>query len=194
MNPNELDEMRQQMALLKDKLNHQEIVNDQLVRNAVKGRIGDLTSMRHRKRFMLILCTLLVPAMLIGAIGLPAWFACATAAFFILALVYSEYYMDGIDDRDLTSRGLLQVSEKAARLKRQTKRWLWVGLPLLAVWIVTFCYLVNNNTWFEIQNNEIVTGVITGLVIGGLLGFLMYNRQQRMVDDLQAAIDEMREE
>lgn len=194
MNPNELDEMRQQMALLKDKLNRQEIVNDQLVRNAVKGRISDLTSMRRRKRFMLILCTFLVPAMLVGAIGLPAWFAGVTTAFFILALVYNEYYMDGIDDRDLTSRGLLQVSEKAARLKRQTKRWLWVGLPFLAVWIVTFCYLVNNYTWFDIQDNEIVTGVITGLVIGGLLGFLMYNRQQRMVDDLQAAIDDMREE
>lgn len=190
---NELNEMRQQMALLKDKLNRQQIVNEQLVRDAVKGRISDLVRMRRRKRIMLCSCIIFVPAILVKVIGLPAWFACATAIFFIFALFYNEYYMDGIDDHDLTSRGLLQVSQKAARLARQTRRWLWIGIPALFAWLITFCYLVNEHTWFEIQDNEIVIGLVTGVAVGAILGFLMYSKQQRMVDELQTAIGEMQE-
>lgn len=193
MNNNELNELRQQMALLKNKLNRQQIVNEQLVRDAVKGKINDLNFLRRRKRMMLCGCIMFVPTVLVTVLDLPVWFAAVTALFFILALVCHEFYMDGIDDRDLSSHGLLQVSQKAARLKRQTHRWLFVGIPLLLVWLLTFCYLVNHYTWFEIEDNEIAIGVLTGFVVGTSLGYLMYRRQQRMVDDLQAAITELQE-
>lgn len=193
MNDNELEEMRQQLALLKDKLSQQEIVNEQIVRKAVTGKINALARMRRVKRFWLVACIIFVPVMLIKAIGLPAWFAIATDVFFAFSLFYHEYYMDGIDDHNLSTRGLLQVSQRAARLKRQTKRWLFIGIPLLLVWMATFCYLINNYTWFEIADNEIAIGLVTGLIVGALLGFLMYSKQQRMVDDLQDAIDDMQE-
>ena len=189
----ELDEMRQQMALLKDKLNRQEIVNDQLVRKTVKNKISALTRMRRVKRFWLIACIIFVPVMLIKAIGLPVWFAVATDLFLAFSLFYHEYYMEGIDDHNLSSQGLLQVSEKATRLKRQTKRWLFVGIPLLLVWVLTFMYLINDYTWFQIEDNEIAVGLVTGVILGSFLGFLMYRKQQRMVDDLQDAIEDMQE-
>ena len=189
----ELDEMRQQMALLKDKLNRQEIVNDQLVRKTVKNKISALTRMRRVKRFWLIACIIFVPVMLIKAIGLPVWFAVATDLFLAFSLFYHEYYMEGIDDHTLSSQGLLQVSEKATRLKRQTKRWLFVGIPLLLVWVLTFMYLINDYTWFQIEDNEIAVGLVTGVILGSFLGFLMYRKQQRMVDDLQDAIEDMQE-
>ena len=194
MNNNELNEMRQQMAVLKDKLNRQEIVNEQLIRNAVRGKISALTRMRRTKLVWLVACIFFVPTMLVKAIGLPVWFAAATALFFAFSLFYHEYYMDGIDDHDLSSKGLLQVSQKAARLKRQTRRWLWFGIPMLLVWMFGFMYLVNNYTWFQIEDNEMATGLVTGLIIGSLIGYLMYRKQQRMVDDLQGAIDEMQEQ
>lgn len=194
MNNNEFNEMRRQLALLKDKLNRQQIVNEQLVRDAVKGKINDLTRMRRSKRIMLCGCIIFVPVILIKVIGLPVWFAAVTALFFIVALAYNEYYMEGIDSHNLSSGGLLQVSQKAARLQRQTRRWLFVGIPLLLVWMLLFCYLINNYTWFLIADNEIVTGLLTGLFVGSLLGYIMYRRQQRMVDDLQAAIREMQEQ
>lgn len=185
----ELDEMRQQMALLKEKLNRQEIVNDQLVRDAVRGKISALNSMRRRKRIWLVACIFFVPLMLVKAVGMPIWFAALTALFFVFSLFYHEYYMEGIDDHDMTSKGLLQVSQKAARLKTQTRRWLWIGIPLLLVWLFGFMYLVNDCTWFQIEENEIVTGLLFGLLLGSLLGYIMYRRQQSMVDDLRESIE-----
>lgn len=194
MNNYELNEMRQQMAVLKEKLNRQEIVNEQLIRNAVRGRISALTRMRLIKRVWLLACIVFVPPILTKAIGLPVWFNAVTALFFAFSLFYHEYYMDGIDDHDLSTNGLLQVSRKAARLKRQTRRWLWIGIPMLLVWLFGFMYLVNNYTWFQIEDNEIATGLVTGIIFGSLIGYLMYRKQQRMVDDLQSAIDEIQEQ
>lgn len=182
--------MRQQMTLLKDKLNRQEIVNEQLVRNAIKGKISNITRMRRVKRVWLIGCLFFVPAIIVKVLALPVWFAALTAFFFAFSLFYHEYYMEGIDDHDLSSRGLLQVSQKAARLKRQTRRWLWIGIPILLIWLLTFMYLINNYTWFNIQDNEILIGLVTGLLLGAFLGFIMYRRQQRMVDDLQDVINQ----
>lgn len=194
INITELHEMRQQMSLLKDKLNRQQIVNEQLVRTVVRGKINNLSRMRRSKRFWLVSCIFFVPVLLVQAVGLPVWFAVVTDLFFIFSLFYHEYYMEGIDDCDLSASGLLQVSQKAVRLKRQTRRWLWIGIPLLMLWMATFMYLVNNYTWFLIEENEMAIGLIIGLVVGSLLGYMMYRKQQRMVDDLQGAIEDMQQQ
>lgn len=39
-NINELDAMREQMQLLKQKLDNQEIVNDRILRNAMSGKMS----------------------------------------------------------------------------------------------------------------------------------------------------------
>ena len=45
----ELDEMRQQMAILKNKLDDQTIVNDRLIRRAVKNSVSTIN-----KRYLVI--------------------------------------------------------------------------------------------------------------------------------------------
>ena len=77
---------------------------------------------------------------------------------------------------------------------RRSGTQVWVGKPLLVVWMLAFCYLINNYTWFNIQDNEIAIGLVTGLIIGSFLGFLMYKKQQHMVDDLQEAIDDVQKQ
>ena len=187
----ELDEMRQQMTLLKDKLNRQQIVNEQLVRDAIKGKISNFTRMRRSKRIWFIACIFFMPPIIVKVIHLPVWFAGATALLFILSFFYREYYMEGIDDHDLSSNGLLQVSQRATRLKRQTRRWLWFGIPMLLLWVLTFIWLVKQDSMLLDFEENILQGLITGLFFGAILGYIMYRRQQRMVDDLQDAINDL---
>ena len=99
--------------------------------------------------------------------------------------------MEGIDDHDLSSNGLLQVSQRATRLKRQTRRWLWVGIPMLLLWVLTFIWLVKQDSMLLDFEENIIQGLITGLFFGAILGYMMYRRQQRMVDDLQDAINDL---
>ena len=43
-NINELEQLREQMSIFKDKLNKQQIINDQLVRNTMKSKLSWIKS------------------------------------------------------------------------------------------------------------------------------------------------------
>ena len=185
----ELEDMRQQLSLLKEKLNRQEILNDQLVRQALEGKIRYIDSFSRRKRIWLVTSILFVPGILISAVGMPVWFAIATAAFFIIALIYHEVYMEHISTDDINRRGLAEVSRKALLIKEQGARWLWIGIPGVLIWLATFAYLVLQQTDYEEQGQYILYGMAFGLLIGSALGYIMYRRQQRLIDDLRDSIE-----
>ena len=185
----ELEDMRQQLSLLKEKLNRQEILNDQLVHQALEGKIRYIDSFSRRKRIWLITCMLFVPGILISAVGIPVWFALTTAAFFAISLIYHEVYMEHISTDDINRRGLAEVNRKALLIKEQGARWLWIGIPLLLMWLAVFAYLVLQQTDYEEQGQYILYGMAFGLLIGATLGYIMYRRQQRMIDDLRDSIE-----
>ena len=59
MNENfELEEMRQQMTTLKNKLDQQEIVNDRLIRHSMKKTAGNIN---RRYYMIMVLCLLMIP-------------------------------------------------------------------------------------------------------------------------------------
>ena len=132
----ELEDMRQQLSLLKEKLNRQEILNDQLVRQALEGKIRYIDSFSRRKRIWLITCMLFVPGILISAVGIPVWFALATAAFFAVYYglkYYGLHYIGHLSDHGwnnnlwtafmvfLTLRGLLQAIRVRKDIYSQAK-------------------------------------------------------------------------
>lgn len=57
----ELNELRQQMALLKEKIDNQQIVNEQLVRQAINQKVSTISRVRRVKRIYLIASLFLVP-------------------------------------------------------------------------------------------------------------------------------------
>ena len=56
MYENEMNEMRQQMAILKNKLDRQEIVNDRIIRRSMKRNVGNI---RRRYYFVIALALLM---------------------------------------------------------------------------------------------------------------------------------------
>lgn len=185
----ELEEMRQQLSLLKEKLSQQEILNDQLVRQAIEGKVRYIGCFSRRKRIWLVMSILIIPGIMVSAVGMPLWFALATAAFFAISLIYHEVFMEHISTDDINRHGLAEVSRKALLIKQQGARWLWIGIPGVLIWLVTFAYLVLQRTDYEDQGQYILYGMAFGLLIGATLGYIMYRRQQRMIDDLRESIE-----
>ena len=58
MYENELNEMRQQMAILKNKLDRQEIVNDHIIRRSMKRNVGNI---KRRYYGVIALALLMIP-------------------------------------------------------------------------------------------------------------------------------------
>ena len=131
MNDMELNEMRQQMALLKEKLDQQQIINEQLLRQTIDRKISTISRISLRKRIYLIACIFIIPPMLVSAVQTPLWFAIATAGMLAVSLIYHEVFMDHISTEDVNRMGFAEVSLKALRVKEQGARWLWIGIPML---------------------------------------------------------------
>ena len=189
---NEMDEMRQQMAILKEKLKEQEIVNDQLLRNAISSKMRSIKKDRWIKRIIIIFGLIYCPWMMNSLFDFPTWFIIATIALFLVALAYEEIFSEGTTSEDLSKKGLLQTSKKLSRMRKMNARWLWFGIPTAILWVFGF-------TWFILQSEElspseskgIFIGIATGFAIGLLLGLRIFIRQQRNAKELIDDIDDI---
>jgi hypothetical protein len=132
----ELDEMRQQMAILKNKLDNQTIVSDRLIRRAVKNSVSILN-----KRYLVV--SIIALAMIpygywafVVLNGLSIWLWLGTCV--IMLAVVGFCFFNGRDMRDpkLVEKNLLETKRKVAAAKKRDNNWLWFGIPMAIAWTV----------------------------------------------------------
>ena len=191
---NEIEEMRQQMNILRDKLTKQEIINDTLIRSSITQKINNIKKQRWLKRCLIIFGILYCPWVIYKLLEMPLWFAIATIAIFVIAFIYEEVYSNGTTSDDLSRHGLMETCERVIKMKKMNKRWLWFGIPMLIIWLATFVYLIYNNSELAGAEQEILYGGGIGLAIGAILGTTLYLKTQRQATDLIENIQELKEE
>ncbi|MBO4730807.1 MAG: hypothetical protein J5593_04965 [Bacteroidaceae bacterium] len=194
MNTNdfELENMRQQMATLKSKLEQQEIINDRLIRDSLGRKLSKVKRQKWFKLAFILFAMLYVSAVLYWIIHVPTWFCIVTMLFFGYAAVYDFYYMNGISNRDMSKEKMLDTSRRVERMKKMNARWLWFSIPFVILWAICLVYLVihNDNGMNKEQLDGLIYGCPIGLVIGLIIGAFVYVRQQRQA---QAIIDQIEE-
>ena len=190
----QLEEMRQQMAVLKEKLEKQEIINDQLMRNTIGTKLRKFKVEQRRKIIFIILGLLYVPAILHYLLHTDLWFTVVTVLFFAGAGIFDTYYTWGINDEDLQNKRLLETRERIIVMKRMNARWLWFSIPFVIVWFILFVWQVYSND-SELQElggtTPLIIGAVVGGVIGGLIGMVKYKKQQRRATELIEEIEEL---
>ena len=187
----QLEEMRQQLDILKEKLQQQEIVNDQVVRNAIVGNLRKLEFSKWAKLCLILFGLVYVPSVLYFMLHIDLWFIVLTALFFAVAAIYDFYFMNGINANNMSAHALVETSRRLVRMKQMNARWLWFSIPVLALWLIGFFYLMMNqgNLPHELVRGVIFGGII-GLFLGGVLGTIYYLKQQRRAQDLIDQIEE----
>ena len=195
MNTNdfELENMRQQMATLKSKLEQQEIINDRLIRDSLNTKLGKVKRQKWTKLILILFAMLYVPAILYWMLNLPAWFCIVSLLYFTFAAFYDFYYMNGINNGDLSREQMLDTSRRVARMKKMNARWLWFSIPFSIVWIATMAYLMfTTDSLITRANLEgALYGGAIGLIIGLAIGAYVYTRQQRQAQAIIDQIDEI---
>lgn len=187
----ELEEMRRQMAILKEKLDKQEIINDQLMRKAIGKKLRRLRNTRWRQ-VLITLAALVYMPILCYHLQIDLWFIIVTVLFFISGGIYDIYYTNGLNDGDLQNKRLLELKEKVIRIKRMNTRWLWFGIPFVVVWLCMFFWLVCHKSAVPSeQAHGMVIGGLIGGGIGAVIGTTVYRRQQRNADELIDDIEEL---
>ena len=187
-----LEEMRSQITILKEKVDKQAIVDDKLIHNVINTHTSDI----KRKVFIAIVCGLLTvgisPLAFHHNLGLSWMFVIATDILMIYCISMEMYYKRMITDKTLMNASVLEVAQTVSRFKSGYKRYTlinWVVLlPIWLIWMFVEMY-------FNFSDNmelfwAMAAGLGVGIVVGGIIGLRLF---VRIIDNADQIIKEIQE-
>ena len=193
----QLEEMRQQLTTLKQKLNEQEIVNERLMRRSMRNTVSNIT---RRYYVLMALAAFMVPYgywafVKLNHFSIAFWIA---TSILMLGCAGATFYNSRkISDPGLMSHSLVEARKKVASAKKFDSDWLLISIPAVILWFGWFCYESYQNVGDEnpsvFMYGGIVCGVI-GAIIGGILGFTIHFKTQRQYQDIIDQIEDLTNE
>ena len=186
----ELEEMRQQMTTLKNKLDKQEIVNDRLMRRSMRNEVNTIN---RRYNIIMALCVLMIPYgywcfVVLSHLSIAFWII--TSIFMLVCGVATFYNSRKISDPNLMNHNLVEARKKVASAKKFEANWLLFGIPAVILWFSWFVYEI-----YQIQggdfNNGFFWGGCVGGIIGAVCGIKVHLKTQRQYQDIIDQIEEL---
>ncbi|MBO7471426.1 MAG: hypothetical protein J6T78_06130, partial [Bacteroidaceae bacterium] len=165
----ELEEMREQMAVLRKKLEKQEIVNDRLISKTKESLEKDMATVRRKYRMGRISNFLAVPLIyyiVVYQLGLSIAFGIVTAIWALVFFVIFFWRKSHL--YNLQSDNLLEAQQKVTTLKQRHRKWLKFDYLSLVFWMAWFVWEIYRKSTMENAGN-----VPVRLYFGFVIGFLI---------------------
>ena len=186
----DLENMRQQMTKLKNKLNQQEIVNDRLMRRSMRNEVNTIT----RRYYIIMVITLfMVPYgywCFVKLCGLSLFFWIVTSIFMLICAGATYYALRKINDPNLMNRNLVEARRKVASAKKFEANWLFFGIPAVVLWLSWFLYETYQINGGAYSNGFFWGGCIGG-IIGAICGLSLNFKTQRQYQDIIDQIEDL---
>lgn len=184
----DLENMRQQMTMLKNKLNKQEIVNDRLVRRSMKNEVNTIT---RRYYIIMALGLFMIPYgywCFVKLCGLSVFFWIVTSIFMLICAGATYYTLRKINDPDMMNRNLVEARKRVASAKKFEANWLFFGIPAVVLWMSWFLYET-----YQLHGGAVSNGLFWGGCIGGIIGaicglslnFKTQRQYQEIIDQIE---------
>ena len=183
-----LEEMRQQLDLLKKKLDNQEIVNKKMLKNAMRKELHDLNRMGRMLTVVGILVAFSTPVYFYALVGASMWFCGATFLMLIFSALKTRQYHRQLWQVDLVSARLVEVGQKVATLRTQYKNWQNFAIPMVCIWFVWCAYEIYQV--FGEMGLWVLFCMAVGGLIGGIIGTRINNKVIHSADNLLQQIEE----
>lgn len=193
---NELELLRQQMNVLKEKLDAQEIVNDRLVAKSMRKEMSWIKKYIY-VQFALIPFVALIWVGVKYILGLSWW----NYSFLMLVCVISVYVdyvinVKALSNADYHKNNLIETARKLVKMKRQRTIQMIVEILLLILYLIwTFLEVNSAQSTATGPRQSLLQGGIIGGYIGGVIGiivaFVIFYKMQRTNDRMIEQIDDM---
>lgn len=198
-NTTELEEMRQQMTMFKNKLDKQQIINEQLVRSTMGGKMSWIKKYVWFE-IIAVPFLLLIFAALHHVMGL-SWWLFAFLAIGLIADVIGDYIVNRIPKSKLLSGDLVETGKMLATMKKKRTYWFIIGLVFCLIWVVwlTVEILLKANIGAGFyQNHAQIMFLIISLLVGGAIGFvvawLIFRKMQHTNNEIIDQINQVTQE
>jgi hypothetical protein len=170
----ELQEMREQLAALKEKMNAQEMVNDRLIRDILIKKKKSV----DKNIWMVGICGLFTAT--IGNwtffdLGVSTWFLIGTTVLMLASFLLTIIPHNWVKKADIQSGNLLVAAKQARRLRKLYKDWEIIGIVLSIIWVGwLFAELAS-----AVDDKQLLYTLIGGCIFGGIIGGIVGLRVSR---------------
>ena len=186
-NTAELNEMKEQIVLLRNKLEKETIVNEKLIRASMRDKLKAV------KRRSYILCIVGIAAAALWKFGLSPdfnpLFIDFTAFFLLFAAAYEVYCNRMLSAQNYIEGNLVDEARKLNRYKELARQWYWFSIPIVCVW--SCWYLYESYTVHAEQGRFLVIWGLIGGTIGGVIGWRIYRKGQKAINEVIEQIEEL---
>ena len=190
----ELEQMRSQIGMLKEKLEQQTIVNEMHIRNSMKSKISDLNRTVLGTIFVGIFAVIFAP-MTFYIQGCSLLFVIGTAVMLAVCLGLTIAQKINLSRMtDLSQSNLVETAEKINKTRTHYKEWYRIAIPMILVWVGWMIYEMVNTIGIESPTAiGFYCGAGVGLLIGGIIGSRINRKVVRQANEILAQIEELQQ-
>ena len=198
----ELEQMREQMQVLRNKLDTQEIVNDKLVKNSVKSKMSWIKKLVYFE-FLLIPFTALMGYVLKEMFNL-SWFCYASILVLCVIDVVCDYRINvaSLDLEKVEKHNLSDTLQKLVAMKKMRAKSFFIMMLLsipLFIWAsIEMWQNISTITFLDDVPANIVRAEAYAGLVGGIIGYFVgiyisisiYRNMQATNDEIIAQLEE----
>ena len=186
----ELEELRGQVSLLKEKLLRQQIISERAIIEAAQKGIGKLNRQGNIWSvfgvFAVVYCTYVF-----YKFGYSEGFVVGTAIFLGLCAFTTIYAHMGIHSIDVAHGNLVDIAQRLVRFRKIYSRWHLFSVPALCVWIYFFIKCAPEEFGGVDMDGIVIISSILGGLIGGAIGLKAHFKVIRDTDNVIANINDL---
>ena len=189
----ELEEMRSQINLLKEKLDKQTIVNEEHLRRSMKTKMSDINRIVSITIvlgvFALLYCTYFFYTM-----DFSLSFVVATAIMLAVCLVLTIAQRVTLGKADFSHGNLVETARMLGKVRTHYAEWYKIAIPMLVIWFGWMMYEVFNIFEPSPMMTGFVCGSCVGILLGGFLGFRINRKVTRKANEILSQIKDLQNE
>ena len=185
-----MEELKQQLAILTDKLESQEINNERLFRTVMKTKMKSINKYYYWLFFLGLPIIILCFQTFYSKGQVSLLFYVSTVLLAVLDTICGMV-INKMGNNQWQEADLLTARQTLVQMKQRRKKGEIISIPLVIIWLSFFVLEV-----FRSSANAFMLS--TFAVIGGLLGLgiglLAYRKMQRTNDELIREIDQLKKD
>lgn len=190
----ELEQMRTQIGMLKQKLDQQTIVNNRHIRNSMKSKISDLNRTVRGTIIAGVFAVVFCP-MFLHIQGCSLVFVIATALMIAICLGLTIVQKINLGKMvDLSQGNLVETAERLSKIRIHYKEWYKIAIPMILIWAGWLVYEAVQVLGVESPTAiGFYSGTGVGLIIGGILGARINRKVVRKANEILSQIEELQQ-
>ena len=173
----ELEEMRSQISILKNKLEKQTIVNAEHIKRSVKGKMSELNRTVTATIFLGLFAAIYCPWFFYTQ-GCSNAFTIGTGIMLVVCLLLTVIERIKLGRLDFSQGNIVETARTLNKIKTHYQEWYKIAIPMIIIWLAWLVYEMSGILGWE---SPIAIGFYCGAGIGVIIGAIAGARINRKI-------------